>query len=42
MYDREMTKEEKDIIKLAYNMGRTQQFIKIGNEKSQDRPSKKK
>lgn len=33
MYYREMTKEEKDIIKLAYNMGRTQQFIKIAKEK---------
>lgn len=28
MYDREMTKEEQAIIKLAYTMGRTRQFIK--------------
>jgi inhibitor of KinA sporulation pathway (predicted exonuclease) len=35
MYDREMTKEEKDIIKLAYNMGRTKQFITITGEGSQ-------
>ena len=28
MYDREMTEEEQDIIKLAYKMGRTNQFLK--------------
>ncbi|KMT21043.1 3'-5' exonuclease [Clostridium cylindrosporum] len=28
MYDREMTQEEQEIIKLAYKMGRTHQFIK--------------
>lgn len=27
MYDREMTEEEKSIIKLAYNMGKTHQFL---------------
>ncbi|WP_315081350.1 3'-5' exonuclease [uncultured Clostridium sp.] len=29
MYDRKMSEEEKSIIKLAYNMGRTNQFLKI-------------
>lgn len=28
MYDRKMTKEEQEIIKLAYKMGRTRQFVK--------------
>jgi hypothetical protein len=28
MYDREMTKEEKSIIILAYKMGKTNQFLK--------------
>lgn len=31
MYNREITEEEKSIIKLAYIMGRTGQFIKNGN-----------
>ncbi|GFP77419.1 3'-5' exonuclease [Clostridium fungisolvens] len=33
MYDREMSAEEKAIIKLAYNMGRTRQFVVPSNLK---------
>lgn len=29
MYQRELTKEEKEMVKLAYQMGRTNQFIKL-------------
>lgn len=34
MYDREMTQEEQAIIKLAYVMGKTQQFEVVQNKKS--------
>jgi DNA polymerase III epsilon subunit-like protein len=33
MYQRELTKEEKDMITLSYKMGRTQQFVIQGSDK---------
>ncbi len=34
MYKRSLTKEEKSMISLAYNMGRTKQFVIIKKEDS--------
>jgi len=34
MYKRSLTKEEKSMISLAYNMGRTKQFVVIRKEDS--------
>lgn len=36
MFKREMSKEEKEIIRLAYHMGKTGQFLKA-DEKKQDK-----
>jgi hypothetical protein len=35
MYDRPMTEEEQSMIKLAYQMGKTEQFLKSPSQTSQ-------